>query len=834
MLSMRIETRILLALVVSALGVTELAQGQTNGSGPGNANPIFQYAVGYNTGAYGGYAVAVGDFNGDGKLDAAAANDCPLQGCANGVVSIFLGNGDGTFQPAVQYSSGALYALSVAVADVNKDGKADLLVGNSCGSSDCSVSGGVGVLLGNGDGTFQTAVPYNSIANVYAIAAGDLNNDGDPDVVLGSGDGTVVVLLGNGDGTFQAPVSYASGGFSVYGVAVADVNADGKPDLLTANYCDTEITCSASGSGIIGVLKGNGDGTFQAAAAYDSGGSAALSVAAADLNADGKIDLVVANQNPTVPDGSVGVLSGNGDGTFQTAVAYDSGGSSTRWVVVGDVTGDGVSDVLVADQVAGWCSGGATCSLYSTVALLQGNGDGTFQAAVAYGAAGWGSQSLAVADINGDGFSDVIVANDQLAYGVTGGGIGVLVGYGNSASTTSTSMNSSAAEKIGNRRARVALSRVGGARTGNSSTVGQTITLLATVASGSGTPDGSVSFNDGSQTLATVPLTNGSAQWSTSSLAVGQHIILAAYSGNVGLKWSTSQSLAQTITQAATTTVVSAPGNLVGVGQSVTYTAVVTSTYGTVTGTVSFKDGTKTVTSTISGGQATYTTSYTTKGTHTITATYSGDVNNLTSNGSWTEYVEMLPVKTTTTITSSLNPSLINQSVTFTAAVTSTYGAIPDGELVTFKDGATQIGTGTTAGGMAAFTTSALSAKTHTIKAVYAGDATFKTSTGTVKQTVSLYSTTTALTSTPNPSDVGQAVTFTATVTTTAPTGLATGKVTFKDGTTSIGTATLDANGVATLNKSTLAVGFHSITATYNGDSLSGKSTSSVLVQEVD
>jgi large repetitive protein len=176
---------------------------------------------------------------------------------------------------------------------------------------------------------------------------------------------------------------------------------------------------------------------------------------------------------------------------------------------------------------------------------------------------------------------------------------------------------------------------------------------------------------------------------------------------------------------------------------------------------------------------------------------------------------------------------MINQPVTFTATVTSPFGSIPDGELVNFFDGASQIGTETTVGGVATFITSALSVKAHTIKAAYAGDATFKTSTGTVKQTVTLYPTTTTMTSAPNPSVFRQKVTFTATVTTTAHNPV-TGTVTFKEGSKALGASRLDGSGVATLTKMNLTAGSHSITATYNGDALSGKSTSTIVVQVVN
>jgi hypothetical protein len=287
------------------------------------------------------------------------------------------------------------------------------------------------------------------------------------------------------------------------------------------------------------------------------------------------------------------------------------------------------------------------------------------------------------------------------------------------------------------------------------------------------------------------------------------------------------------VNPATTTTALVSSANPARVRQSVTYTATVTSQYGgAATGTVTFQDGGATIaTVALSGNQAAYSTSYPTAGVHSITATYSGDANNAGSMSSALEERIGTAQPSKTTLDTSGSPSFVGQSVTFTATVTSTHGTIPDGELVTFYDGTTPLGSVALAGGTAAYTTSSLSAKKHIIKATYAGDATFKPSTGSVTQVVNKYPTTTALSSSPNPSAYRQAVTFTATVTPTGP-SLPTGKVLFKDGTLGIGSATLS-GGVATLTKSRLAVGTHPITALYLGDSVSDKSTSSVFNQVV-
>jgi len=216
------------------------------------------------------------------------------------------------FANAVVYGSGGYGAESVAVADLNGDGKADLVVANcgSGGSSACNSPGLVGVLLGNGDGTFQTVVTYGSGGlGAYSVVVADVNGDGKPDLVVANncasasncvsyGPGSVGVLLGNGDGTFQTAVAYGSSGFDAFSIAVADVNGDGKPDLVVLNGCVNASSCENYEHGLVGVLLGNGNGTFQTAVAYDSGGyvlyGGATALAVADLNGDGKPDVVVA------------------------------------------------------------------------------------------------------------------------------------------------------------------------------------------------------------------------------------------------------------------------------------------------------------------------------------------------------------------------------------------------------------------------------------------------------------------------------------------------------------------------------------------------------------
>ena len=235
----------------------------------------------------------------------------------------------------------------------------------------------------------------------------------------------------------------------------------------------------------------------------------------------------------------------------------------------------------------------------------------------------------------------------------------------------------------------------------------------------------------------------------------------------------------------------------------------------------------------MSVGKATLSTAALAGGSHSITAVYSGDGTFATSTSAVLTQIVNKPA-TTTAVASSLNPSTAGQTVTFTATVTSASPGTLTG-TVAFFDGATSLGTGTVTAGQATLSTSALAAGSHSITAVYSGDATFATSTSAVlTQTVNNSTkpaTTATVASSLNPSATGQSVTFTATVTSAS--GTPTGTVTFLDGTTSLGTGTLS-TGHATLSTTTLAAGSHSITASYQGDATFAASTSTVLTQTVN
>jgi hypothetical protein len=236
------------------------------------------------------------------------------------------------------------------VGDFNGDGKLDAVV---------LIAGGFETLLGKGDGTFLTPVLNNVGLQLggKAMAVADLNGDGKPDLVITLSPPTnpsitgVAVLLGKGDGTFQSPVNYTIGA-NAQSIAVGDLNGDGKPDLAVADLGATSLVDQLGmnpGSAVAGLL-GNGDGTFQAAVRYPVV-KGANSVAMADFNGDGKADLAVLSVDATSVTGVLTVLLGNGDGTFRNALNYGAGSDSVA-LALGDVNGDGKPDLVVADDLA--------------------------------------------------------------------------------------------------------------------------------------------------------------------------------------------------------------------------------------------------------------------------------------------------------------------------------------------------------------------------------------------------------------------------------------------------------------------------------------------------
>ncbi len=328
-------------------------------------------------------SLAIGDFNEDGIPDLAVANS-NLFGNGESSVSVLLGKGNGGFQSAVDYPAGKT-PRSVAVGDFNEDGHLDMVVANES-------SNNVSLLLGNGDGTFQPAINISAGTGPFFVAVADFNGDHHLDMAVANfaeamHEGRVTVFLGNGNGGFEKPVVYNLGSnVRTHMIAVADVNGDGHLDLVVAN------AGILRDPGKISVLFGKGDGSFGEQMDFKAGQDP-FSVAVADLNGDGMLDLAVADESVD----QVSVLIGNGQGMFGKPVMYATG-TLPFSIVAADFNGDGKMDLATANENS------------NDVTVLLGLGDGIFGAPRSI-PADQAPQYLLAADLNGDGRTDAAVAN---------------------------------------------------------------------------------------------------------------------------------------------------------------------------------------------------------------------------------------------------------------------------------------------------------------------------------------------------------------------------------------------------------------------------------------
>jgi hypothetical protein len=334
-------------------------------------------------------SVEIADFNGDGKFDVVVANE------QSNDVSILLGDGKGKFTPAKgsPFAAGHL-PNDIAIGDFNRDNKLDLALANH-------EENRLTLLLGDGTGGFSPA-PNSPLAvevkpHVHGVAAGDLNGDGNADLVTDSwANDQVLVLFGDGKANFRTPGTLLKVGKRPYQrLRVADVNGDGYADILTTNAEGNNVT----------VLLSDGKGEFKEPAGSPfASGDAPFNFAVGDVNGDGKIDLAVVDSPGSMAEGrgkdGLTVMLGNGNGGF-TALAGSpfATGKIPNRVAIGDVNGDGVNDIAVSSPDDN----------NITLFLMSSRGAVASSSTIAVGGK---PKGVAIRDLNGDGKADVVTTNN--------------------------------------------------------------------------------------------------------------------------------------------------------------------------------------------------------------------------------------------------------------------------------------------------------------------------------------------------------------------------------------------------------------------------------------
>ncbi len=567
--------------------------------------------AGYDSGGTGADQVISADFNGDGIPDMVVCNTTGY--------SVFLGNGDGTFTLNNTYATAGTGANLCAVADLTGNGKLDIVATTNYNAN--FTNGGVDVLLGNGDGTFNGPTSVNAgPIETLAIAVGDVNRDGIPDLVITSNcqadtclNGNVSVLLGRGNGTFEAPIIVSDGAGPV---AVADVNGDGNLDIVFAG----------------GVLLGDGtdDGIFTPVSGGELLGGA-VSIAIGDLNGDGKMDVVEATD-----ENEVDVLLGNGDGTLEQFATYKNkvAGAWPLGVTIADVNGDGLPDLVVADecQFTQKGSGLGRCNTVGDVSVMINKGGvgpsfAGFNAALIFPTGGFEASSAAVVDVNGDGRPDLLVSN--LCEGTP--------------NPNNTCPNDGWAQVMMNTSSFTTTTKLVSSLT--PSLVNQSFLLTATVTSNGGAISNgdTVTFTQGTTVLGTAFTSGGVATLPASLPKNGNFLIKASFGGDT---WNQTSfgNLSQLVDLYPTTTAIGATPNPSVYKASITLTAMVSSAApGGATGSVKFVEGTNLVlgTAPLVGGVATLIDlKVLPQGTDTITADYLGDTQSAKSSGTATQTVQ--------------------------------------------------------------------------------------------------------------------------------------------------------------------------------------------------
>jgi len=725
----------------------------------GNGNGTFRAPATYAAGDY-VWDIKVGDFNGDGIADVVVAN------YVDGTVSVLLGNGDGTLRPPVAYATGA-GPWAVALTDVNGDGIPDLVATNNWG-------GTVSVLFGNGDGTFQPQVTLTAGVAPMAAAVGDFNGDGVTDLAItDDSSNTVLALLGDQSATFSASgISISGSGthnvFASYpGDAIRTasqsatvpltatmitptVTVSCSPTSITygpsnLTYCTVNVSGSATGNtsmtyngnswgsvplsggtAVYGGMNGQPAGTYSIVASYAGGSNytAATGSTTFTINKAPTVTEISSSSNPIAYGGSTtftALVDTGGAGTWGPAsVAFTSNGVPIGSGTVSSVTTTNLlpySQNLLGSTWSGYC-GPLSNMTQNTPDFMAPDGTATAAKFVVANAvcAGPGSNGVLIGGLPSGMTAGQSYTNSVWLRGAVGGEtvnfglndcamIGVTLTTSWQRYTASwPTISSGTATCEGGRGFQILGANesyyMWGAQTEQSATAGPYVATGSVPAPGSG----------------------GIATLTTSTLPVGSDSIVAVYSGDASTLTSTSSGLIEMVTSDASAVTLTSSGNPANYGVSVVFTA---QTAAAATGTITFLDGATSIGSgTVSGGVATFTTNALGTGTHNITASYGGDTD---YSPAVSAALSEVTTRTAATVSmaSTFSPSTYGQSVTFTFTSTGVLGT-PSG-TVAISDGATLLATPTlNASGVATYTTANLTVGSHTLTAVYGGDANYK------------------------------------------------------------------------------------------------------------
>jgi hypothetical protein len=752
-----------------------------------------------------------GDFNGDGKLDLAVVTfNADVSGHNVTVYTQGNSNNNNVILDPPQFFTAHTNPAGIVVADFNGDSKLDLAVVNN-GSNDVSI------LPGSGTGSFGTAQNFAVGSQPLAITTGDFNGDGKPDLaVVNNADNTVTVLMNTtpkGSSTFSftgsAPILVSA---NPQEIRAGDVNGDGKIDLVIGSNNNTALN----------VLIGNGDGTFQANQTFIIGNSP-TSVAIGEFNGDGAPDLVFSNGKGN----DVTVVLNEGGNTTALNVTPGSGPVGQNFTFTATITPT-VPQINVPSGTVTFTDNVPRLNTTTNLSPANVTPGTPLNSGITPGVATLQTTSLV-------------------------GGTHVISGKYSGDNIFNPNNLPSATIQVG---VPVTCSVVGAP---DPAYLSQQVTYTATVSANSGTATGTVIFRDNNTQLGTATLSGGVATLThtyTTPPDLGSHNIAIVYFGDASTQGcdTTQNPWVENIIPAPTaTTLVSTPNPSL-IAQMVTFTASVTTTFGTLTGNVTFFDSATPLGApvTLSGnGTAVFTTSALTAGSHAITAVYNGDT---VHSASTSNIVQQIVNKNPsgTALVSSKNPVVIgtDTTVTFTATVSGANGT-PTG-TVDFRDfGVSLAGPVPLVSGAASLivnlppsvTPPLLVQGAHSIVAVYSGDSVYNGSSSSpvdeIVKTASQPDTSAALISNPPPPVASfriyaQPIVLTVTIAPGA--GSTTGDpVTLYDGTTNLGTAALNASGVATFSFGpntvpTLQRGLHNFSAVYQGDTNFAPSISPAVV----